>query len=299
MTNEEILAAFIRPEAFPEAAVRLAGERREEIAPLLVAEIEAWAEGRRTDVKDYYYLVDAAFHLLAEWRDRSGFKPMLALLASPHFEVLGDTVTESAAGLLARLYDGDAAALEALVLDPAADEFVRDAALEAHSILVARGAIAREDGRAFLLHVFEAVPHATHYIWCGWQRAVSDLLFEDLAPKVKQLFEEEAIDITWMDYEDFESDLAAARGGSAKPWPDRDESPLEAMRNWRYLEPGEADRTDDPGDRAAMDEALRAAFGHGPAVNPYRDVGRNDPCPCGSGKKFKKCCLSKAEAGLL
>lgn len=25
------------------------------------------------------------------------------------------------------------------------------------------------------------------------------------------------------------------------------------------------------------------------------NVGRNDPCPCGSGKKFKKCCLSKAD----
>jgi hypothetical protein len=24
-------------------------------------------------------------------------------------------------------------------------------------------------------------------------------------------------------------------------------------------------------------------------------VGRNDPCPCGSGKKFKKCCLSRME----
>jgi preprotein translocase subunit SecA len=23
--------------------------------------------------------------------------------------------------------------------------------------------------------------------------------------------------------------------------------------------------------------------------NPYAGVGRNDPCPCGSGKKFKKC----------
>jgi hypothetical protein len=22
-------------------------------------------------------------------------------------------------------------------------------------------------------------------------------------------------------------------------------------------------------------------------------IGRNDPCPCGSGKKFKKCCESK------
>ncbi|MGL4736153.1 MAG: YecA family protein [Cellulosilyticaceae bacterium] len=25
------------------------------------------------------------------------------------------------------------------------------------------------------------------------------------------------------------------------------------------------------------------------------DVGRNDPCPCGSGKKYKKCCLNKSE----
>jgi hypothetical protein len=28
-----------------------------------------------------------------------------------------------------------------------------------------------------------------------------------------------------------------------------------------------------------------------PYVNPLRHVGRNDPCPCGSGKKFKTCHL--------
>jgi len=22
------------------------------------------------------------------------------------------------------------------------------------------------------------------------------------------------------------------------------------------------------------------------------NIGRNDPCPCGSGKKYKKCCLN-------
>jgi len=27
-----------------------------------------------------------------------------------------------------------------------------------------------------------------------------------------------------------------------------------------------------------------------PHVNPAREVGRNHRCPCGSGKKFKKCC---------
>lgn len=26
-----------------------------------------------------------------------------------------------------------------------------------------------------------------------------------------------------------------------------------------------------------------------------RKVGRNDPCPCGSGKKYKKCCMAKDE----
>ena len=33
---------------------------------------------------------------------------------------------------------------------------------------------------------------------------------------------------------------------------------------------------------------------HGPRPEPVRreapKVGRNDPCPCGSGKKFKQCC---------
>jgi len=28
-----------------------------------------------------------------------------------------------------------------------------------------------------------------------------------------------------------------------------------------------------------------------PLRNPLRNIGRNDPCPCGSGKKYKKCCL--------
>ncbi len=29
------------------------------------------------------------------------------------------------------------------------------------------------------------------------------------------------------------------------------------------------------------------------AVNATKKIGRNDPCPCGSGKKYKKCCLNK------
>ena len=30
-----------------------------------------------------------------------------------------------------------------------------------------------------------------------------------------------------------------------------------------------------------------------PVVNEEAKIGRNDPCPCGSGKKYKQCCMDK------
>ncbi|HRT06268.1 MAG TPA: preprotein translocase subunit SecA [Kiritimatiellia bacterium] len=45
----------------------------------------------------------------------------------------------------------------------------------------------------------------------------------------------------------------------------------------------------DPGAEAAMNAALSAAHSK-PVVREAPKTGRNDPCPCGSGKKFKKCC---------
>jgi tetratricopeptide (TPR) repeat protein len=37
---------------------------------------------------------------------------------------------------------------------------------------------------------------------------------------------------------------------------------------------------------------LRSAATHLPFIDSFKGIGRNDPCPCGSGKKFKKCHLS-------
>ncbi len=37
-----------------------------------------------------------------------------------------------------------------------------------------------------------------------------------------------------------------------------------------------------------------ARLGPAPYKSATPKVGRNDPCPCGSGKKYKQCCLAKA-----
>jgi hypothetical protein len=46
-------------------------------------------------------------------------------------------------------------------------------------------------------------------------------------------------------------------------------------------------------------KALRAKYAEvaagkpKPLKNPGSKLGRNDPCPCGSGEKYKKCCLNR------
>ena len=41
----------------------------------------------------------------------------------------------------------------------------------------------------------------------------------------------------------------------------------------------------------ALRGALNERANPQPIRNPGAPIGRNDPCPCGSGKKYKKCCM--------
>jgi len=43
--------------------------------------------------------------------------------------------------------------------------------------------------------------------------------------------------------------------------------------------------------------ASKTAVKKAPVRNAAKKVGPNDPCPCGSGKKYKKCCMQKEKMG--
>jgi preprotein translocase subunit SecA len=45
----------------------------------------------------------------------------------------------------------------------------------------------------------------------------------------------------------------------------------------------------------AIDNSQRGDVKVEPIRNRSERVGRNDPCPCGSGKKYKNCCLRRDE----
>ena len=43
--------------------------------------------------------------------------------------------------------------------------------------------------------------------------------------------------------------------------------------------------------------ATKTAVKKQPVRTADKKVGPNDPCPCGSGKKYKKCCMQKEKMG--
>jgi len=49
--------------------------------------------------------------------------------------------------------------------------------------------------------------------------------------------------------------------------------------------------------RNSMEEAFKGMFTGAcePFIRKDPKVGRNDKCPCGSGRKYKKCCLTREE----
>ena len=73
---------------------------------------------------------------------------------------------------------------------------------------------------------------------------------------------------------------------------------------WKFYAPGAIARRQDRWAEEAAGENEDVAdidgeFFDEPAIPHVREtpkVGRNDPCPCGSGKKYKHCCLGKEDA---
>jgi uncharacterized protein len=111
----------------------------------------------------------------------------------------------------------------------------------------------------------------------------------DLVPLVDNAFREERIPEEWIDRPEFDDEIAEAE--RAPDDIDRftqnglcyNEDVLVTL-DWTR---GTEDVFDEDGEEARGLNRVSERVGQ-----ESRNVGRNDPCPCGSGKKFKKCCLA-------
>ena len=270
----------------------------EEATPGLLDVLERYTSGadRSDETASAVFFI---LHLAGERQDTRVF-PLLCRLAQNGEAIetaLGDGITTTLKRILISTYDGDLDALKSVIEAAEADEFVRAAALEVLAYLTATGRIAREETEAYLLRLYNTMqPQHQGFVWSGWVLAIALLGLEAFSGVVRQAFGRGLIDPMVMNYDSFRRDL-----GRTLADPER-------MAGFRYdrLGPlgdaiGELSSWYAFSDAAKRDQERRATgYGDNPlsfadapqsSVDPFKGVGRNDPCPCGSGKKFKKCCL--------
>jgi len=280
----------------PDFAVGMCVLRIEESAPKLRAVLQRAANGEELS-NDESRLLLRGLHILGGARDREACQPLLRLLRRPFRELddlLGDAVTESLASIVTGMFDDDVDALFALIVDGSVDGFIRDALFGAATFLAWERRIQRDRFRELLVRFYEERPAEDgDQAWAGWLLAIALLGLRELVPLVDSAFREERIPEQWIDRSEFDDELAEAERAP-------DDIDRFTQNNLGYIEDvlvsldwarGTEDVFDEDGEEAPWTDFVP----NEPVRNPWRHVGRNDPCPCGSGKKAKKCCLASGE----
>jgi hypothetical protein len=282
---------------FPMDAMRAAVEQREAITSELLRVLESAAEDpvKHVERKDYM-LHDFALYLLAQFREKRAYAPIVKMFGAPGetpFDLFGDTVTKGLSQILASVYDGNPAPLRGLVESEQVNEFVRSAALDTFLVLEHTGQMPRAEVVEYFRSLFHGKFQRTHsYAWDGLVCAVADLPASELLEEVRQAYADGLVDDTVADLEGIERDIASPKPRRR----DRQHLITDAiaeMEWWASFHPEDSW----PKKLPKLEPPVPPPPAPPPAsyVAPkplVREpkIGRNDTCPCGSGKKYKKCC---------
>ena len=301
------LPEFLQPleyltRPFPRDAVAAAIERREESTPHLLHALQ-WADENpdiANDARPPYTLHLFALFLLAQFRERCAYPLIVRLCRNPEFEALtGSVATENLRQILASVCGGDTVFIEQLIEDDGVDEWVRGAAVGALGVLLHTGGKSREAISAYFAQLFAGrLEREPNHVWDALVEVCTDFGISEHLDEIRKLYREEIADPLVDALEDIEHEMALPPGTSTRPRWDRYkliQDTIAEMESWhcfteKAAEEDELDELDLLEDALLDDEGGDDQLPGTPIVRATPRIGRNDPCPCGSGKKYKKCC---------
>ncbi|MBL8325224.1 MAG: UPF0149 family protein [Rubrivivax sp.] len=290
----QITQAFEYPEPpFPSEVVALANRHRELLAPRFVQELEALAHNPQPVLESDSSLPIFAMIFLGCWRDTRAWRPLLALARLGEAtleEIFGDTITETYGRALASVCDGDLAPLAELLRDETLAFWARIALFDAWRVRVLEGdadaapleALALELGQRCAAGL--TAPRARHtepLVIDEVANLACDLSLPNLVGPVREWFDRGFIDTGMMDRGFFETEFARALEDKCREMRERRRGYLtdvETETSWWSTFAEDDDRW------APRPSPLPTTI-----VRTEPKIGRNDPCPCGSGRKYKKC----------
>jgi hypothetical protein len=308
MEIAEILQQFERMTGrFPRAAVEAAVAHREEIIPELLRILEETVERAAELAAESDYMAHLyAMFLLAQFRETRAYSLVVrfASLPSDLLDSLADTfITENLGQVLASVCGGDLEGIQSLIENANAEEYARGAAVGSLVTLVATGQKSREEIVSYFASLFRGkLVREWSHVWDALVTYCCDLRAAELIGDIEQAYEEGLVDPGYIDLDEAKHDLTLGK----------DQPPARGEDNLHLVEDTVAEMEwwhcfqDTPLSQVKSAIQTSAASGQfnpmplpaapfSPITNtPIRNTkpktGRNEPCPCGSGKKYKKCC---------
>jgi len=282
---------------FPEEAIRWALAHRQEITPALLESVQK-PPARVMEREDSWFLNVFAMYLLAELRETAAFEPIIDFFAAitEEEEVLTEgVVTEGLSHILASLYPGNDAAIRRLIEDPEIDEWVRGAAVGVYPSLLASGQMARSEVVAYFHYLLdEGLERKWSHVWDALANACGSIHPDGLVPSLEAAYAADLINPFYYSLENLRRDAELTQEQAlAKAFDHRTpliEDTAKELSWWACFQPPRTKPT--PARRIPPSPGSRPMPKQGTLTRGAK-IGRNDPCPCGSGKKYKKCCLPK------
>lgn len=277
---------------FPRSAIEEATRNKEEITPILLDELDGIIENPEKTNGDYMLHI-YAIYLLAQFREKKAFPKILQLISLPADQVdeMYDTVlTEDLNTILYSTFDGDFQGLKRVIENPQVNIYARGAALEVYGKLYADGIVSEKEIVTYFRKLLWDVnaSDADTDLATTIQEVIIDRHLFSMAEDVQKLYDTHRINEMMIgQYDDFIDYLY--RYKNARERITYLDDVIETMSWWASFEQSEENKLKIE-ERQKKLEALYNEMTHAPAAEK---VGRNDPCPCGSGKKYKKCCLLK------
>lgn len=267
---------------FPRNALEAAVVNQEQITPELLKIIEYTTQNAQALLEQDDYMAHIyAMYLLAQFREQRAYPLLINLFSTPgdvSLDLTGDIVTESLGRILASVSGGDLSQMAMLAENAQANEYVRDAALRGMVVLVACGVKSRDEVLAYYQSLFrEKLAREESVVWNALVDLSADLYPDVVYEDIKQAFEDDLIDPIFISLEYVDEALALGKEKVLEN--------LKTNRRYTYIED-----TIKEIHWWACFKSPKPPQVASPVVSKKRKIGRNEPCPCGSGQKYKRCC---------
>lgn len=300
--------------AIPREAIEQARRQREAIVPRLIDELNAIVAAARRGILPDGPFTNIASYLLSEFQAREALPTLLELITLPGNlpeDLLEEDLTETMSRILPQLGGDDWEVIDAVIHDPKVNEYSRWAVATGYEHLVRAGKMTRDEAvRRLEHHLRDAIDRGDDRIGTGLVLTLCNLGGRAAYDTIAEAFEAGIVDPHMTNLQEVEEELGEGdyteKRQSHLP-PTGITDTIAELQRWDW------GPTDEEREAQFEDELLSKALNRPemlrlaqemslPEVDlfdrpeelgtsrHFGPVGRNDLCPCGSGKKYKKCC---------